>query len=224
MATPSWWKGFGPDRPKSVSLQDYVQQFLTNKAIQYMVDPSTQVSTAQFLARDNPMQFGGYGGMGAAKPPPVSQYAQNKTLRQMSPAWFANVIHNLDPNVIKTSLPASVKTDFGKDENMLASKDTDASLRWLNEYLKTAGLAAGVGKGAPTRSTQQYVREHLGTLTKEAADSPSKAGKFLTLAENLINPVLARTPQSGIFGINRAASAPFGSRRMGEGFRNPFAL
>lgn len=220
---PSWWKPITQDRPKPVSLQDYAQSYLTNMAMRYMLDPQTQWSTAQFLSRDLPSILGGsYGGLGAPAAPSMASSASRATLAKMTPAWFGQLISELDPAKIRQSLPSSVTKDLAKSENLAASQDIDASARWLNEYLKTAQLAAGVGRAAPTRSTLGYVREHLGTLTREAQDEPLKAGRFLTLAENLVNPVVGRAPQTGLFGTARAVQPSLGEYRRAGIARNVF--
>lgn len=224
---PSWWKSgptLAPKRQKTTSLQDYFQQFLTNRAIRWMNDPATQATTAQFLARDNPASYGIYSGVPLGPSPSATGASTRQSMSRLTPEYLSTLISQLRPAKVLNALPSEIGKEFGEKSNQAARQEALASGKWLNEYLKTASLAAGTGRKAPTRSQQGYAREHLATLTREAQDMPSKS-KYLTLAENLVNPVLGRAPQTGILGRARVtAETPGGDyRRAGVAFRNPFA-
>jgi hypothetical protein len=112
----------------------------------------------------------------------------------------------------------SIATQMSK-QNVAAGQDVMSGLGWLREAMN---IARGGVKGKSTRAQQKLAGEHLATLFREAEKEPGRAGRYTTMFENLVNPVLARAPQSGIFGFSRALSQPAGEfRRKNIAFRNP---
>ncbi len=101
-----------------------------------------------------------------------------------------------------------------------AGNEALAGINWLREAINTA---RGAMRGESTRAQQQLAGAHLATLFREAEQNPTKAGKYSTLFENIVNPVMFRTPQSGIFGYTRSVVPPPGGdfMRKGIAFRNP---
>jgi hypothetical protein len=105
------------------------------------------------------------------------------------------------------------------EANIAAGQDAYAGLNWLREAINTARGATTAG-GA-TRAQQRLAGEHLATLFREAEQEPGRAGRYTTLMQNMVNPVLRRAPESGLFGFARAATGPPGDfRRKGLSYRN----
>lgn len=211
--------------PAGTNLQDFIQQFIMNEAIKYMTDPTTQYSTMAYLGRDNPAVFGAYKDVVPPSPAAPGQPTDQQKMQMLSPNYINQTANALSFDAIKSQLPTSIQTAITQPANQNALQDMQAGTQWMNEFLKTAALGGGFGKHSATRANQKYARQHLNTLNQEAQSAPQSAGKFATLAENILNPVLNKAPGSGILGLNRAAQFPVGTDyRRGESFRNPWAL
>jgi hypothetical protein len=117
-------------------------------------------------------------------------------------------------------LPEQVRLDLEKEENQQTKQDVWSGVGWLRDALNTARSAAGPDT---TRKQQRLAAEHLGTLFREAEREPQRAGRYKTLVENVLNPIVSQAPQSGIFGHQRALASVPGSSfvRRGFGIRNP---
>jgi hypothetical protein len=215
--TPSWWKDVSIKRPEHIPLQQYMQAVILNRAIPFL-DPTTQAETANFISRLLPTGFQDYSQVSIPTPDvkaPAGKRIQEQAdlLRQVLPTLSEQKIgKGLEPGVSKEIATSPAERDA------LASQ-----LRWLQEFGKTAQLGlpqVGQASGA-SRAQQQFAREHLGTLMREATQQgiPSP---FTALGENIFSPALPRAPLSGLVGTGRATSLPGSEyQRAGVAFRNP---
>jgi len=191
--------------PPGMNQQDYIQQYLTNQALQYM-DPSSRQETQQYLARTNPGMFRAYGMMQGGPTAPTQDTVDPAALRANIQNFansmdFGRLSRELTPNLGGASLPAA-----------------SSSMNWLQDYLRTA-----MGGMGGTRAQQQFSQARLGTLEREAQAKPQDLGQYLTLAENLTNPVTRRAPISGLIGGRRAVQQGSDFMRRGLVRRNPYA-
>lgn len=214
--TPSWWKAMPATLPESVSPQDYMAAFMANQAIRQMADPWTQAATAEYLARDLPALFPGYAGV---PQPGVQQGALSPEQARAAAAALGSMAFSPFDVGAGIGVPPALKEVLGKKESAGEVRDIAAGLNWLRDYMKTA--ASGGAPGA-TRAQKLLATKHLETLGQEAQGGSGK--RYLTLAENLVNPVVRRAGLSDPF-TKRALNLPSGTyRRGGVAYRNPWAV
>lgn len=226
---------FMPSGAYATTPQDYFQRYLYNAMLPYL-DPMTQVSTGQWLARDYPSGYGQYENIpqlnaqararATLSPTAVDDYMTRDRIN----AFLGNLdynqliagipdwrLRNALQNPQTTPHPASGDTNreimaMGQP----AQQDIRASLNWLTEALRTAGTGA-----QGSRAQQNLAKAHLATLYREAEQEPERAGRYKTLFENLTNPVTTRAPLSGMFGSMRTTIPQPEFKRKGVAFRNP---
>jgi len=91
---------------------------------------------------------------------------------------------------------------------------------WLQDYLRTAQSAYGTGVERQTRAQRDFAMKHMNTLMQEAQNAPQMGG-YVTLAQNLVNPVMPRRPAAAGVGVARALNQPGGDVQRGFVYRNP---
>lgn len=221
--SPNWWSGAAPkwqeSGPYTTTPQDYFQQYLYNQLIPYL-DPLTQLSTAQWLFRDNPLTWSNYSPANLQSMATLRPMEGSQVRTFLSPDYFKTVLGMLNYNNLTSAMPDKVKNLLNAEDptkRSAAAADAQAGLGWLIEALKTAQTAA---PGA-TRNAQALAKAHLATMYKEAGLEPGKGGKFRTLFENIVNPVVRRAPLSGMFGTMRS-TIPSPDRGKAWAAPNPF--
>jgi len=172
-------------KPTGTSQADFMGQYVTNNMLQYL-DPETKRETMMYLARANPMLFRRYA---LAEKVDTGQPQEGFNQDNLRDSLLA-AAKSMDFGSLTSNLPQFAKTGMGQ---------SPSSLGWMKDYLNTA--AGGMGG---TRSQQQQAAARLKTLEAEAAGKPQELGQFLTLAENMTNPIYGGGPPlSGLIGQRR---------------------
>lgn len=221
---PSWWTGAIPQwqesGPYKTTPQDYFQQVLYNRLIPYL-DPLTQLSTAQWLARDNPYAWQAYSANTLPNMTTIRPMEGSQVSTFLTPDYFNKVISELNYNNIVNAMPTQTVRNMLNSPTIAsrssAAADAQSGLEWLTEAMKTAQTAAP----GSTRNQQALAKGHLATLYKEAGQEPARGGMYRTLFENLVNPVVRTAPISGMFGTMRS-TVPAPDRGTAQAAKNPF--
>ena len=191
--------------PAGMSPEEYGRLNVTNQMLQYL-DPETRRETQQYLARANPDLFRAYGmNPNAGTPVAPGQFDQAALINQIRAAL--------------TGLQAPGITSPAGVTPGQTSATPQSQLNWMRDYLNTA--MGGLGG---TRAQQQQAQGRLKTLEEEARQGGESLGQYLTLAENITNPLGAgRGPLSGLLGRRRLSGQPQEEfMRQGLTRRNPF--
>lgn len=217
---PSWYIEPPTTIPDEITPGDYYQQLTYNRALPYL-DAITQESTAEWLARDNPIQYNDYAYVNQGEQDPLTQ----RDLQQrLTPNRLTQIAENLSYEALRDNLPGEVQEDLQLQENNEQRMNLQSGLRWMTEALNTGASAAGP-VDETTRSQRRQASQHLETLMNEAAQEPERGGRYSTLVENILNPVVDRNSLSGALGNRRALRLQSGDfRRGGISYRNTGAL
>ncbi|MBU2395715.1 MAG: hypothetical protein KKH70_20465 [Gammaproteobacteria bacterium] len=196
-------------RPPEVSMADFMRMHATNVATQYQ-DPTTRAETLSYLSRENPFLFRGYSNVPTAAPPTgsPSMAQQAATIGQAATA--------MDYDALIKALPGSTQAELGQTSP--SSLEPRSALNWLQNYLRTA--AQGFGG---TREQQRFAQERLKTMEEEAKSKQNLAN-WLTLGQNIVNPVMARGGGETGFGQQRALIQPPGTEFQRRGVRRSVSL
>lgn len=192
---------------------DFMRQYVSNMLLPYM-DKETAASTRNWLFRANPETFRRYEAQQYNTPAPIQAGEYNPAALK---ANLQNVAGALDwDKFYQTPVGQALVKQGGQQE-------VSSPMAWMKQYLTTA--AQGIGG---TRAEQRAAVNRLATLRQEMegqAQVDPNTAQFLTVAENIVNPILKQQSGSGLIGQQRAIKK-FGQEefRRGSTYRNPFAL
>ena len=192
-------------RPDETNQSDFTQQYFTNQMLQYL-DPESRRETMSYLARANPTLFRRYELAGKVAPGTPQEAFDPEALK----ANLLAASSKLDFNTLGQSLPGFLQGE---------GASPSSSLGWMRDYLQTA--AGGLGG---TRAQQQLSAARLKTLEQEAQGKPQELGQFLTLAENMTNPIYRGRSRGGLIGGRRGTQPGDAFLRRGLVGRNPGLL
>jgi hypothetical protein len=196
-------------RPPDVPLEDFMRMHIYNVASQYQ-DPTTKAETMQYLARENPFLFRGYSNV-AQPPTPIEGpgfAAQAAGLTQAAGA--------IDYDKLFAALPGGTQAQLAHSGP--SSQEARSAMNWLRNYLTTA--AEGMGG---TRAQQQFAQGRIKTMEEEAKSRPDLAN-WLTLGQNMVNPVMMQSTGESGFGQARALQPPPDASFVRRGVRRGVGL
>jgi hypothetical protein len=188
---PSWYTPTTPGAPvaiptdptgaqwvsKRTTPQDYFQRYLYNKMIPYL-DPTTQATTAQWLARSSPEEYGKYA---QAAAPLLSQPMQPTAVSEyVSPERIGQYLGALDYNKLVTELP---------DYRWRAALQGQG-------YTTPAGGYWSDRPGEQTKGTARIWNTIPGTTSTSLVEPGKAAGQDLQAGINWLTEAL-RTAQTG---------------------------
>lgn len=192
---------------------DFMRQYVSNMLLPYM-DKETAAATRNWLFRVNPETFRRYEAQQYSTPAPIQAGEYDPAALK---ANLLNVAGTLDwDKFYQTPVGQALVKQGGQQE-------VSSPMAWMKQYLTTA--AQGIGG---TRAEQRAAAGRLATLKQEIEGQTQvdpNIAQFLTVAENIVNPLLKQQSGSSLIGQQRAIKK-WGQDefRRGSTYRNPFAL
>lgn len=209
-------------RPDTMSLADYMRQQVYNVGLNYL-DPTSRAATARYLSTSSPQLYGDYeqtftegsAPTAATDTAQAMRQAAERTRQAAEAFTLPTIAQTFDPN----SRVQAILGSIGGTGLPTGRQDLEAGLGWMRRYLNEAAGAMGPDS---TRQDRLRAQERLQTLEREAQEGP--AAQFMTLAENITNPVTQTAQLEGIFD-RRALQRKSGDyKRGGVAYRNVGAL
>jgi len=208
---PSWAVPWEP--PKKPNVGDVPANVLYGTyhlAMPYL-DPETQKSSASWLATQAPKRFGKYMEHPWRTSPEASQ-PQAPGESYLTVDRLNKALEALDPRNVFNTITGRQIASPGAEErayNYFQEQGGGAPLAWLRAYLQTAADAMPDAQGKlKPRSVRFGALSHLQTLEQEVQQNQALL-PYLTLAQNLVNPLLqGQAPEGGGVGYTRAAPVP----------------
>lgn len=195
-------------RASGMSKEDFVTQSALSSLTRFM-DPESQRAAREYLARESPQTFQAYR---LAPTPEVTGIAERVDPKVVAQR-LAKASAAVDPNELMQGIRDREAKAMG------VGSEAYAPVQWLRDYMQAAQRGLG-----GTRAQQQFAKERLATLEREAEEAP-QLQNLRTFAENLVNPVAQRASLSNILGQRRVVDPRKDEyRRGGFALRNPTAV
>lgn len=213
--TPSWWRpssALGPVLEPGMTVQDATAQYVANEMIRNMIDPYTQLQTAEWLGRTElypKIYFGTTGANENINPdaptetqrmfiehPKVTQSMYNKMFGDVrsqlqGSGYMTDLVNAADPDRLKDWMPDDLLMAWRGGTPTLEGKPGDAD--------KVSASLANWQAGREARSGMEWLQDYLRTVeagTKigqtRAAQRQTK-GRLATLEAEADDPTAMQT-------------------------------